>query len=199
MRVPSGRVELFNGKDLSGWTFASRSNAPVSSTWMVTNGVIHCTGQPFGYARSTSAWRDYKLTVEWRFVKVAPKADNSGVLLHLQPPDQVWPKCIQCQGQYQHQGDVIPMGGATCDDHGLPMGTKIEKRGASNENAPGEWNLYEMVCDGAVIDVGVNGKEMNHVAGCSLDSGCIGFQSEGGELEIRRVTLEALGKAEGRM
>src|SRR4051812_39536812 len=79
--VPTNRIDLFDGKDLSGWTFCLRSNPEPSLTWTATNGVIHCTGQPFGYARTTSDYRDYKLTVEWRFVKVAPRADNSGVFV----------------------------------------------------------------------------------------------------------------------
>ena len=87
--VPAGHVELFNGKDFSGWTFCMRSNADPTLTWIVTNGVIHCTGKPNGYLRTQQAYRDYQLTVEWRFVKVAPKADNTGIFVHMQLPDQV--------------------------------------------------------------------------------------------------------------
>ena len=102
--TPPARINLFNGKDFSGWAFCMTSNAEPSLTWTVTNGVIHCTGQPFGYARTEQNFREYKLTVEWRFVKVAPKADNSGIFIHVQSPDKVWPKAIECQGQYQHRG-----------------------------------------------------------------------------------------------
>src|ERR1051325_3133140 len=65
--TPSGRVELFNGKDFTGWTFASRSTNAVAETWSVTNGVIHCTGKTVGYLRTEKSFREYRLAVEWRY------------------------------------------------------------------------------------------------------------------------------------
>ncbi|HEV2437926.1 MAG TPA: family 16 glycoside hydrolase, partial [Verrucomicrobiae bacterium] len=50
---PTNRLELFNGKDFSGWTFCMRDHADPRQTWSVTNGVIHCTGEPTGYLRTT--------------------------------------------------------------------------------------------------------------------------------------------------
>ena len=74
--TPTHRTELFNGRDFTGWTFTSRSTNGTTETWIVTNGVIHCSGKSVGYLRTEKSFRDYKLTVEWRFVKMAPKADN---------------------------------------------------------------------------------------------------------------------------
>src|ERR1700686_2918794 len=74
-------VELFNGKDFTGWTFCMKNGADPAKTWSVTNGVIHCTGRPTGYLRTRQGYSNYVLTVEWRFVKIAPKADNTGVLV----------------------------------------------------------------------------------------------------------------------
>ena len=47
-------------------------------------------------------------------MKVAPKADNTGVLVHIQSPDKVWPMCIQNQGKSGRQGDLFLMAGAEC-------------------------------------------------------------------------------------
>jgi len=47
-----------------------------ATTWSVTNGVIHCTGQADRLFPHHPAYSNYFLTVEWRFVKIAPKADN---------------------------------------------------------------------------------------------------------------------------
>ena len=107
-------VALFNGKDFSGFTFCMKGNADPLQTWNVTNGVIHCTGQPIGYLRTTQTYSNYFLTVEWRFLKVTPKADNTGILVHIQSPDQVWPQCIQVQGKHTRQGDLFLMEGAEC-------------------------------------------------------------------------------------
>jgi hypothetical protein len=192
--APSRRIELFNGKDFSGWTFCLKSNAAPAGTWSVTNGVMHCIGQPYGYVRTEQAWRDYKLTVEWRFVRVGPKADNTGIFVHVQPPDQVWPKCIEAQGQYRHQGDLILMGGATCQGHDTPQTRNVKMQGAMNEKPAGEWNTYEIVCAADTLKVSVNGRLLNEAAACSVTSGAIAIQSEGGEYEVRKVFLEPLNR-----
>ena len=190
--TPTNRIDLFNGRDFAGWTFCMRSNADPAKTWTITNGVIHCTGKPAGYVRTRQACRDYKLTVEWRFVKVAPRADNSGVFVHLHLPDQVWPVCIENQGQYQHHGDFIFCGGATCTGHDTPQTRHIKIQGPSNEKPPGEWNTYEIVCRGDSVKNFVNGKLMNEAEGCSITSGAIAVQSEGAEWELRKIYLEPL-------
>src|SRR5580698_910955 len=79
----SSGTDLFNGKDFTGWTFCMRSNAAPENTWSISNGVIHCLGRPLGYLRTEKGYHDYQLDVEWRFVKVAPHADNTGVLIHM--------------------------------------------------------------------------------------------------------------------
>jgi hypothetical protein len=190
--APAGRMDLFNGKDFSGWTFCLRSNAPPADTFTVSNGLMHCTGQPFGYVRTDQSFRDYKLTVEWRFVKIAPRADNSGVFVHVHPPDQVWPHCIENQGQYHHEGDFIFMGGATFTGTNGPKQGMIKMKGQLNENATGEWNIYEVVCRGDTVKNYVNGRLMNEVEGCSASSGAIAMQSEGGEWELRNICVEPL-------
>ena len=186
-------IELFNGTNFDGWTFCMKNNADPMNTWSVTNGVIHCTGQPYGYARTTQSYHDYTLTVIWRFVKVAPHADNSGIFVHIQPPDAVWSKCVECQGQYQHQGDFILHAGVGADGH--PAGDKsisIRQFGPPNENPVGEWGTNQIVCTGNGIVLFVNSKAMNQITGCTLKSGYIGIQSEGGEIEVKKMTLQPL-------
>ncbi|HTR42901.1 MAG TPA: DUF1080 domain-containing protein [Pseudomonadales bacterium] len=186
-------TELFNGKNFDSWTFCMRSNSPPEKTWSVSHGMIHCTGQPYGYARTTESYHDYKLTCIWRFVKVAAHADNSGIFVHIQPPDAVWPVCVECQGQYQHQGDFRMHAGVSADGHPAQDKTMaLPQMGSPNENPAGNWNTNQITCRGSEIDLFVNGKEMNHVTGCNLTSGFIGIQSEGGDIEVRKLTLEPL-------
>jgi hypothetical protein len=190
--APTERIELFNGKDFSGWTFFMRSNAAPSDTFAITNGILHCTGQPYGYVRTDKDFRDYKLTVEWRFVKVAPHADNTGVFVHVQGPDKIWPRCIENEGMSQHQGDLIFVDGATCKGHETAQTRSVPMQGPHNEKPVGEWNTYEIVCSGDSLKVYVNGKLMNEAEGCNVSSGAIAIQSEGGEWEARKVFLEPL-------
>ena len=64
------------------------------------------------------------------------------------------------------------------------------KRAPSNEKPVGEWNICEMVCAGNSVKACINGRLMNEATECNISSGKIGFQSEGGEFEIRKVFLE---------
>lgn len=190
---PSNRemsVALFNEKDFTGWTFCSRGTNPPSATWTVTNGVIHCTGTPAGYLRTTQVYSNYFLTVIWRFVKVAPKADNGGVLVHIQPPDQVWPQCVQVQGKHTRQGDLFVMAGVECKEHkGKDANTPVAFHDDSAEKPVGEWNRFEVICKNGKVSTFINSRFMNEISECTVNSGYIGFQSEGAEFEIKTVAF----------
>ena len=181
-------VALFNQKDFSGWTFCMKDNADPLKTWSVTNGVIHCTGKPIGYLRTTQVYSNYFLTVSWRFVKVAPKADNTGILVHIQSPDKVWPQCVQVQGKHDRLGDLFLMEGAEAREHkGMDKNTPVPMRGPSAENSVGEWNKAETICIRNQVESFINGKFVNEISECTINSGYIGIQSEGGDIEIRSI------------
>lgn len=188
--TPTSKIELFNGHDFTGWEFFHKNNADWKQVWRVEDGVMKCVGKPTGYARTAQAYKDYQVTVEWRFIKPG----NTGVCVHMQLPDKVWPACIECQGQHDQQGDFWLQGGATCKDHNGSTREQryIQKQGPSNEKPVGEWNTFQVICRGAAVKIIVNGKVMNETSECSVSSGFIGLQSEGAELEIRKVTLEPL-------
>jgi len=191
---PASHMELFNGKDFSGWTFFMKDNADPAQTWSIEHGVIKCTGKPLGYMRTQQDFRDYRISVEWRFVRIAPHADNTGVFVHIQLPDKIWPRCVECQGQYGRQGDLRLQAGVGAKDHPSQetKGVGVPMVGPSNEKPVGEWNTCEAVCTGSTIRNIINGKQMNEITGCSISSGKIGLQSEGGNIEIRRVFLDPL-------
>lgn len=187
------QVALFNGKDFTGWTFCMKGGADPMQTWSVTNGVIHCTGKPIGYIRTTQSYSNYFLTVEWRFVKVAPKADNTGILVHMQLPDKVWPPCIQVQGKHGRQGDLFLMEGAESKEHkGMDKNTPVPLRGPSRENPVGEWNKSETICVNNTVVSFINGWFVNEITECTLNGGFIGIQSEGGDIEIRSIYFSPL-------
>jgi hypothetical protein len=181
-------VPLFNGKDFSGWTFCMKDHADPLQTWSVTNGVIHCTGQPVGYLRTTQSYSNYFLTVEWRFLKVTPKADNTGILVNMQLPDKIWPMCVQVQGKHTRQGDLFLMAGAESKEHkGKDANTPIPLRGESVEKPVGEWNKAETICIHNKVESFINEKFVNEVTECTINDGFIGIQSEGGDIEIRSI------------
>ena len=65
-------AELFNGKDLSGWTevrdhSVTGGYTAAEPTWSVVNGAIRTTGTPFGYLRTRrSDFGDFTLTRKYR-------------------------------------------------------------------------------------------------------------------------------------
>ena len=82
--TPTSTIELFNGTNFDGLTFCMRNNADPMKTWSVADGLIHCNGSAIGYFRTKQSYSNYVVTVIWRFVKVTPKANNTGVLVHMQ-------------------------------------------------------------------------------------------------------------------
>jgi hypothetical protein len=184
--TPKQKIELFNGKDIKGWVTHHKTNVEPATVWSVKDGVLHCVGKPNGYLRTDKAYANYKVTVEWRFAKPG----NTGVLVHMNGPEKVWPKSVECQGAHKSQGDMYFWSEAKCNE--LIKGPKVPRKGADAEKPPGEWNTYQVVCAGDTVTIFVNGQEMNKATKCAPASGYVGLQCEGGQLEVRRVTLEPL-------
>ena len=192
--TPTGKTELFNGKDTVGWVVHPQDTS--KDTWSIKDGLLVCTGKPSGFLRTEKSYKQYRFTVEWRFTK----AGNTGVVVHMTPPDAVWPKSIECQGMHDHQGDFYFWNGATVKDGteiknkktGEVRGYKIGRPGDSVEKPVGEWNTFTTICDGNTVTILVNGKEVNKASGTNLSEGFIGLQVEGGAFEVKRCTLEPL-------
>jgi len=192
--TPGAKVELFNGKDLTGWTSFLKGGAPAAETWSVKDGLLVCTGKPNGFLRTEKSYKQYKFTVEWRFTKPG----NTGVVVHMTAPDAIWPKSIECQGMHKNQGDFYLWSGATAKEgvalkakDGTVRGYSIGKQ-LDAEKPAGEWNTFTTICDKDTVTILVNGKEVNKATGLNLAEGAIGLQSEGGAFEVKRCTLEPL-------
>jgi hypothetical protein len=184
----TNKTELFNGNDFTGWKFCMAKNAAPENTWSIRNGLIHCTGKPNGYIRTEKTYSDFRVTVEWRFINPG----NTGMMVFMQEPDQVWPRCVECQGMHDHQGDFWLWGGVGCAKPKVTQNNGIIMQETSAENPVGEWNTYQVICKGNSVEIVVNGKSMNKITDCNVSSGFIGLQSEGAELEIRSIAVEPL-------
>ncbi|MBR4044829.1 MAG: DUF1080 domain-containing protein, partial [Bacteroidaceae bacterium] len=102
---------LFNGENLEGWTCVldEKSDVPTSEVYGVKEGNIHIAGNPFGYMRTDKKYSNYKLHVEWRWVG---EGTNSGLFLHVQDGDKLWPNAIECQLCNGKAGDFVMLGGS---------------------------------------------------------------------------------------
>jgi len=200
--TPKKKIVLFNGENLDGWVRfipgdkeGEDKQYTVDKVWSVKDGVIHCTGKPNGYIRTQEHFANYKLHVEWRWVD---KPTNSGVLLHKQGIDKTWPTCIESQLMHQNAGDFWLLSHSTIKVDGNQVGPKqyanSKKKHDSNEKPVGEWNTYDIVCDGGTVRLTVNGLLQNEGTEATPSSGPICLQSEGSPIEFRNVYLEPLDK-----
>jgi len=191
VRAPQRPVALFNGKDLSGWTpFLPGGDHAV--TWTVADGVLRCTGAPAGYIMTDGAYTSYILELEWRF-DPAKGAGNSGVLLRVQPPGQVWPTSMEAQLMSGRAGDIWNIGDfPMVTDAARTNGRHTAMEGESSERPLGEWNRYRIVVDGPVLELYVNGELKNRATGCRVVPGRIGLQSEGAWIEFRNIAITPL-------
>jgi len=188
--APVVNTSLFNGKDLHDWEFFLKDQAVDPTTvFMVKNAAIHITGNPFGYMRTKEQYSDYKLHLEWCW---PVEASNSGVFIHAQEPDTIWPACIECQLMAGNAGDFICMAGADMNEHTDKSKIVVAKKEASNEKPVGEWNTLEVTCKGNTIEVFINGTLQNKATGVTLSKGSICLQSEGKDVEFRNVFLMKL-------
>lgn len=190
------RVVLWNGQDFSGWKrVVSDPAADVNDIWRVRDGAIYCSGRVNGYLRTAGTYRDYQLHVEWRWPDTPT---NSGVLLHASEPDQIWPPCIECQLKAGNAGDFVLMNGTGLTVNGVDRQNAnrqfvvIVKKSPTSEKPAGQWNSYDIHCEGDSIRCYVNGVLQNEGTGAFPSFGYIGLQSEGGPIEFRNIYLRPL-------
>lgn len=186
----SETIPLFNGKDLTGWTFYSAEGAEAAkASWSVKDGVLACTGKPTGFIRTVSSYENYTLTFEWRWS--GGEGGNSGLLIHCgdQPEGKAWPKCIEPQLESGNAGDFWGIG-EKLEANGENKGARWIRTADPKEKPPGDWNTMTVTCKADTISVHVNGVLVNEGKNASTTQGGIGFQSEGTPIEFRNIVLE---------
>jgi len=189
-------VDLFNGKDLSGWSYFVKGQPTdiTSAVQIKEGGVLSVSNKPSGYIVVDPARENYQLHVEYRWTNPNPPANtNSGVLLHISPgalDKGVNPLSFQFQTKITHAGDIISMSTATCAE--AAAGATASRQKDSSEKPAGEWNLCDIIVRGDTIECSVNGVTQNKVTKCVPSSGKIGFQLEGFAYELRNLKLAPL-------
>jgi len=195
-----GFTPLFNGKDLSGWTYFLEKKGDnkdgtmkMEDVWSVKDGVLHCKGRPNGYLRTEKDYTNFVLKLEWRWPD--GKGYNSGVLLRMVGPDKIWPKSIEAQLMSGHAGDFWLIDGAkleTAPERVDPKAARHRLKIKANEKPLGEWNEYEITLDKGKVVLKVNGEVLNEGTGADEIPGKICLQSEGGPIEFRNIRIKPL-------
>lgn len=201
---------LFNGTDLTGWHVdvpAADSNVPLRSPFLVRNGVLVSLGEPRGHLLTDSSYRDYRLEIEYRF---AAAPGNAGVLVHASTPRALYgmfPRSIEVQMEHGNAGDFW----CILEDIHVPdmerrrgppvtWGTtegkarRIHNLTEGSEKPAGEWNTMVIEAVGRSVRVWVNGVLANDGSDATADRGRIALQSEGSEVEFRKLSLTPISK-----
>jgi hypothetical protein len=191
-----GFVDLFNGRDLSGWV--NVNCAP--ETWSWRDGLVHCTGKPTGALRTERQYENFILELEWRHLK---SGGNAGVFLWasaLGAPGVPFLRAIEVQvldhgygksDWFTTHGDVFPIHGSSMKPFGRHNGMRSFPSEERSKGTP-EWNHYRMVCTNGVLRLSVNGKEVSGGEQCTWRKGYIGLESEGSPVEFRNVRIKEL-------
>lgn len=185
-------IELFNGTDLNDWhMFVDDPDVDPTDVWKVEDGAIWCKGEPFGFIRTKKSFKEYVLTLEWKWVA---EPTNSGVLLHMIDDDKIWPLSMEAQLMHERAGDVVGMG---CDfnEDQSEEGSFFRfsrRQNDTNEREPGEWNTYKIICKGDTLELHVNGLLQNKATGICVTEGFIGLQSEGSPIMFRNIVVTPL-------
>ncbi|MEX2213555.1 MAG: DUF1080 domain-containing protein [Phycisphaeraceae bacterium] len=195
-RAEDGFVDLFNGKDLTGWV--NVNTAP--STWTVKDGVIVCTGKPIGELRTEKMYENFIMEMEWNHQK---SPGNAGLF--------VWSDAITARGQpfiraievqvltgmesknYTSDGDVFAIHGARMTpDRPHPAGSMRCLPSEKRTKPAGEWNHYKVICNNGTIKLHVNGKEVSGGYDVNPRKGYICLESEGGPVLFRNLRIKEL-------
>lgn len=200
-------VSLFNGKDLSGWTVdcpaVDKKEPKARVPFTVRNGVLVSLGTPGGHLVSNKLYSNYTLWIEYRFTG---RPGNCGVLVHASKPRRLYemfPQSIEVQMQSGDAGDFW------CIGEDITVDNMLERRGPKNkwgvdgdknrriinltdgsEKPLGQWNAMKVECFMNTVKVWVNGDLVNFGYGATVSRGKIALQSEGVEVEFRKVMIE---------
>ncbi|HEX8185304.1 MAG TPA: DUF1080 domain-containing protein [Blastocatellia bacterium] len=168
-------INLFNGKDLTGWKLRSNGRG---NCWSVTNGSLS-NNVPCVDIVTEQKFTDFKLHLEFNIVEKS----NSGVYLRGRYE-------VQIQDDAGRAADSLRMGGL----YGF-IRPSLNAAGR-----PGEWQSYDITLIGRRVTVALNGKtsidnlEMPGITGGALDSdeaaaGPIMLQGDHGKIAFRNIVI----------
>jgi Domain of Unknown Function (DUF1080) len=188
---PSGWVDLMPHESLQGWTrVAIPPSNPLDpiNQWKVDkdHGTIVCEGDHgHEWLRYDHELTNFLLHVEWRFEKrEGLKGYNSGVFARNDLEGRVW---------HQAQvGAIAFIFGQTLVHGELSPMIKTAPPAINPLHPIGEWNTYEIRCDGPKITLWVNGDLTAEFAVAEVPKGYWGLEAEGYKIEFRNIKLKSL-------
>ncbi len=192
---PSGWVDLLPDESFKGWTRVAippdRVLDPISQ-WRVDTAhrTVLCEGnRGHEWLRYNRELANFLFHVEWRFTKLeAGKGYNSGVYVRNSSDGVIW-----------HQAQVGSRSGGYLFGNtwvkGVPQRFNLRPQTKENRvQEAGEWNTYELRCEGRTITLWVNGAVTSELTDCEVPKGYLGLEAEGYRIEFRNLKLKELSR-----
>jgi len=146
---------LFDGKSLEGlrtWLVDSQREDP-RAVFTVSNGTLRISGDGLGYIGTDSAYRDYRLVVEFRWGNTNSawgdrlgKARDSGVFLHATGPDGnsqdgggAFMAALECQIMEGSVGDILLIRGTSTNGVLIAPRVMVETEDANDADGWPFW------------------------------------------------------------
>jgi hypothetical protein len=194
-------VSLFNPQEKDWYTFiqgAGKNNDSLH-IFQFENGVLHVSGQKFGYISTEKSYSNFHLTLEfkWGEKKYPPRENakrDAGVLYHsvMYSGDKIWPRSLEFQIQEGDCGDIwLTDSVSIIHADTITPKTRAHRviKSKDTEKPNGEWNKVEVIVKDGKITHLMNGESVNEARNPSLPGGRIVLQSEGAEIFYRNVRL----------
>jgi beta-glucanase (GH16 family) len=198
--VDRDKASLSFGQGLSPWLcHLDDPDQCLQDVWQIDKDVLICKGTPLGYLYTQQDYRDFRLSLEWRWPPKG-KPGKGGVLIRTTGKHGIWPKSLEAQINAGDAGDFWGLAGYGLSGPSARMQTLTHeqfgrltnlKKTTALEKAPGQWNSYEIIAKGETVVLRINGEEVNRASGCELDPGKICLTSEGNEIHFRNIVLTA--------
>ncbi len=148
-------ISLFRADNKNDWyTFleGSGKNKDSLGVFRFENGMLHVSGQKFGYIATEKSYSNFHLSLEfkWGQKKFPPRVNekrDAGILYYA-VGDKVWPRSLECQIQEGDCGDIwlIDSTSLTHADTVTPKRPYHRVVKSKDAEKPhGEWNKVEVV------------------------------------------------------
>lgn len=190
-------------RGLSGWTAVNV--APGRTFTIVPDPddpeavMVKCGGKPTGILRSERMYENFICEFEWRH---HAEPGNAGFF--------VWADLLPALGGpftrgievqvcnlgngdwFTSHGDLFPIWGATMTPdprYRISGSRSMPKEDAFHARPTGQWNHYRVTCVDGAIALEVNGEPVTAGSGCSPSKGYLCLESEGTEVDFRRLRI----------
>jgi hypothetical protein len=194
-RDPRGWTDLLAhaGPKLEDWTRGTiPPGRPLNprSQWSLdpTTGHLVCEGNGgHEWLRWDREQGDFIFHVEWRFTPVEGKRGyNSGIYARNSADASIWHQAQTGSGSGGFLFGDTPV-------RGKITRINLSKQQPSSRVKPaGEWNTFEITCQGKEMTLWVNGAVTNTWSECDVPRGYVGLEAEGYRIEFRNVKLKPL-------